>query len=323
MGGQPDGPARRPVDAIVVGAGVIGLTTAIVLAEAGLTVRIRAALPPHGTVSALASAIIGPAFAAPSERVAGWERVTTAELTGGASIPGVHLCRGRLIAGPADVTPPAAEAMAGYQPCAPTEMPAGHGTGFWLRLPLVDMPRYLDHLVERFQGLGGELEIRPVRELNELAEEAPLLANCAGLGARTLAGDMDVRPLRGPRVVVSNPGLDTFLMQAPTGASWASIVPHGDHVVLGGATAVDWDMTPKPGEAEAVLARCAVLEPRLRTARILDFQVGLRPGRSQVRLELERIGAARCVHNYGHAGFGVTVSWGCAREAAALLLGRS
>lgn len=320
MGGQPDEAGLRTVDAVVVGAGIIGLTTAIALAEAGLRVRIRTALPPRGTVSALASAMIGPAFAAPTERAADWERATLAELTGGASIPGVRRCRGRLVARRADVTPPGAESMPGYQPCAPAELPAGHATGFWLRLPVVDMPRYLDHLVERFRGLGGELLIRPVRELAELAGEAPLIANCSGLDARTLAGDLDVRPLRGPRVVVSNPGLDTFLTQAPMGARWASIVPHGDHVVLGGAMTADWDMTPQPGEADAVLARCAALEPRLHNARILDFQVGLRPGRSEVRLERVRIGAARCVHNYGHAGFGVTVSWGCARQAAALLL---
>jgi len=39
-----------------------------------------------------------------------------------------------------------------------------------------------------------------------------------------------------------------------------------------------------------------------------------------VRLEVEQIGAARCVHNYGHGGSGVTLSWGSAHTAAALLL---
>jgi len=47
--------------------------------------------------------------------------------------------------------------------------------------------------------------------------------------------------------------------------------------------------------------------------------VGLRPGRPSVRLEVEQVGDARCAHNYGHGGSGVTLSWGCAREATALL----
>jgi len=50
-------------------------------------------------------------------------------------------------------------------------------------------------------------------------------------------------------------------------------------------------------------------------------QVGLRPARPTVRVELEHFEGAWCVHNYGHGGRGVTLSWGCAREAAALLTG--
>jgi D-amino-acid oxidase len=46
--------------------------------------------------------------------------------------------------------------------------------------------------------------------------------------------------------------------------------------------------------------------------------VGLRPGRASVRVEAESRRGARLVHDYGHGGSGVTLSWGCAREAAAL-----
>jgi D-amino-acid oxidase len=49
--------------------------------------------------------------------------------------------------------------------------------------------------------------------------------------------------------------------------------------------------------------------------------VGLRPGRSTVRLEeAEPLSSgARVVHNYGHGGAGVTLSWGCAREVVTLV----
>ncbi|MET7442450.1 FAD-dependent oxidoreductase, partial [Streptomyces sp. NPDC005568] len=45
----------------------------------------------------------------------------------------------------------------------------------------------------------------------------------------------------------------------------------------------------------------------------------LRPARDSVRLEREKLSGGRLlVHNYGHGGAGVTVAWGCAREAARL-----
>lgn len=43
------------------------------------------------------------------------------------------------------------------------------------------------------------------------------------------------------------------------------------------------------------------------------------PQKSGVRLELERIGNRAIIHNYGHGGSGVTMSWGCARHVLELL----
>jgi D-amino-acid oxidase len=64
------------------------------------------------------------------------------------------------------------------------------------------------------------------------------------------------------------------------------------------------------------------VHPGLADARIIEVRVGLRPYRPRVRLETERLpDGALCVHNYGHGGAGVTVSWGCALEAVRLLDG--
>jgi D-amino-acid oxidase len=55
-------------------------------------------------------------------------------------------------------------------------------------------------------------------------------------------------------------------------------------------------------------------------AEIVGVAVGLRPVRSAVRLEAETI-APNCLllHNYGHGGAGVTLSWGCAAEVVRLI----
>jgi D-amino-acid oxidase len=91
--------------------------------------------------------------------------------------------------------------------------------------------------------------------------------------------------------------------------------------VLGGTRgAEDTSTEPDPEIADQILRRCIKVEPRLRGVRVRGHQVGLRPARPTVRLEVEQISGARCVHNYGHGGSGVTLSWGSAFTAAALLL---
>ncbi len=47
---------------------------------------------------------------------------------------------------------------------------------------------------------------------------------------------------------------------------------------------------------------------------------GLRPVRAEVALKRERLDARHYViHNYGHGGGGVTLSWGCAQEVVSLV----
>ncbi len=71
---------------------------------------------------------------------------------------------------------------------------------------------------------------------------------------------------------------------------------------------------PDPATAERILHRARELVPALADARVLGHRVGLRPARAGVRLERE----GSVIHCYGHGGSGVTISWGCAAEVAAL-----
>ena len=72
--------------------------------------------------------------------------------------------------------------------------------------------------------------------------------------------------------------------------------------------------------AAPIRARCAAALPALATARVLGTAVGLRPARSEVRLEAERRGGGTVVHCYGHGGAGVTLAWGCAEEVVELVV---
>jgi D-amino-acid oxidase len=179
--------------------------------------------------------------------------------------------------------------------------------------PVVDMPAYLRYLRRRAEAAGVEIEIRRLASLDEPV--APVVVNCTGIGARELVGDPGVIPVRGQIVVVENPGITEFLVVEGTPATY--FFPQGNTVILGGTAEIGDDNTePDPDTAKAIVERCVRLEPLLAGARIVGHRVGLRPTRSTVRLER----AGRVIHNYGHGGAGVTVSWACAREVTAMLV---
>ena len=308
-------------DAVVIGAGIIGLTTALRLQDSGLRVLIVSADDPLDTTSVLATAMVGPTFGFNGPRATVWEAETVDQFLANNETPGVHLLRGRFIAVPEGFIPPSAHELTGFALCTAADRPDGFATAFWLQVPVVDMPVYLRHLTAEFAKRGGELRRSEVASLTDAAELAPLVANCTGLGARQLVSDDQVVPIRGPKIVVTNPGIDTFCITAP-GAETTSYHPLGDVVVLGGSHTPSADTDPDPDEEAAIIERCAAIEPRLRSVEVLEHRVGLRPSRPEVRLEQERIGSATVVHNYGHGGVGVTLSWGCATEATRLLIGQ-
>jgi len=313
--------ADRGGDVLVVGAGVIGLTAAICLAEAGIRVRIRTEAAPQETTSRAAGAMWGSSFAGPAARVRRWAEVSLEEFRALAGEPesGVRIGGGTLASRRGPEAPPP-ELFPGVEIRRRDEIPQGFLAAFSIAVPVLDMPRYLDYLCARLDEAGGEIEVHPLRTLADVAGEAPVVVNCAGIGARDLVPDHALRPVRGQHVVVENPGLEEFFMEEPLGPQWAGYFPHGDQVVLGGNAEEDeWSLEPDLSIADEIVRRCAAIEPRLQGARIIEHRVGLRPTRPAVRLDEEKLGSSRCVHNYGHGGSGVAFSWGCAREIAALL----
>lgn len=164
------------------------------------------------------------------------------------------------------------------------------------------------------------IEVRPVGDLAEAAEHAATVVNCAGIAARELARDPALQAVRGEHVV-ENHGLQELVMEEPIDREWACFFPHDDRVVLGGtAQPDDWNLDPDPAGARGILERCAQIEPRLKDARVIEHQVGLRPFRPIIRVEREHLDAGTLIHNYGHGGSGVSLSWGCARDVTGWLL---
>lgn len=310
---------------VVVGAGVSGLTSALCLAEAGWPVRVWTAAMPAQTTSVVAGAVWAPPR--PAERATktlAWTEHSLGVFRELAADPGTGvqlapaLSVGELTA--TEAMSSAARLIPELRPAEPAELPEGYRTGFRATLPMIDMPHYLGYLTRRLAAAGCEIEEHPVQSLAEAAEAAPIVINCSGLGARALVGDDTVRPLFGQHVVLANPGLRQLFLEINNGPEWVCYFPHPQRVVCGGISIPDrWDTTAKPDITERILARCRRIEPRLAEAEVIETITGLRPDRPSVRLEAEPLGTARCIHNYGHGGNGVTLSWGCARDVVRLV----
>ncbi|GMA39323.1 FAD-dependent oxidoreductase [Mobilicoccus caccae] len=312
---------------IVVGAGVIGLTCAVRLLEAGHEVDILARDLPEETTSAVSAALWYPYRAAPEARVAAWGGAAFeafARIAEENTSAGVRMRRGVELLGHDAVVPGWTGAVREFARL--TDVPSPYVSGWRFTTPVADMSVYLPWLRARVDELGGTVTRMALGHLPR--PEKGVVVNASGLGARRLADDSSVTPLRGQVVLVEQFGLEQWSLEdsVPT-----YVVPRERTVVVGGtAEEGEWSTQPEKDRARGLLDRAHDLllrtgDPatadRLRRAEIVGHRVGLRPARPQVRLEEEHLDGVRVVHCYGHGGAGMTLSWGCADEVVTLVGG--
>jgi D-amino-acid oxidase len=297
---------------IVVGAGVVGLTCAVRLLEAGHRTDVVARDLPRETTSAVAAAIWYPYRALPQDRVTTWAATTYAVMDALADTDpesGVRMVPGTEVFRTAQRDPWWRSAVPSLS--REVDLPPGFADGWSFTTPVVEMPVYLGWLTARLEQLGGTLTRLNLKALPE--GDDVTVVNCSGLGARLLGADRTVVPVRGQVLYVEQVGVDRWWLDS---AGPTYVVPREHDVVVGGTDEeCEWSRTPSPDAAAEILQRAARLVPALRDARVLRHKVGLRPVRPAVRLE--RVG--RVVHCYGHGGAGVTLSWGVADEVASLV----
>jgi len=314
-------PTMREV--LVIGGGVAGLTAAIVLAEAGYVVQVAARELGEGTTSAVAAAFWYPYHAYPEDQVTRLAAVSLGRFSALAGAePGAGVLRlEALEVFPAPVAAPAwSSAAEDFQAVDPSALPAGFRGGYRFRTAVIETSIYLEWLRTRALARGVTIVHRTLASLDEALAACPQVINCAGLGARELAADPSLHAVRGQIVRVDNPGLERVMIDEHSGPAITYIVPRSRDVVLGGTSeAHQEDRSPDPEHTRQILARCVALEPRLAGARVRSVAVGLRPARPSLRLEAETRNNGLVVHNYGHGGAGVTLSWGCAEAVLALL----
>lgn len=300
----------------VIGAGVAGLTTAVRALEEGHQVRVLTASRPEGTTSSVAGAMCGPTI--PDQPTSRWQSVSEKKFRALAEDPktGVKIRRGRLLSAPSmgRSIPPWANGVDGFQLCSPDELPSADEKGFWGNVPFADMAKYLPWLEREVAAKGGSIEQQVVTSFDAI--EGEVIVNCAGLGASSLTVDPYLEPIRGQYVVVQAPWITEFTFEASLEDFFLCVVPHDDRVLLGGVVQRgSRSLLPDEALTKRIFDRCVQAVPSLRDAKIIGFEVGVRPGRTGVRLERE----GRVIHNYGHGAVGVQLSWGCAEDVVNLV----
>ncbi len=308
----------------ILGCGVSGLTTGFTLLKNGYQVQIITSELPEDTVSAVAGAIWFPYEARPVDKVNLWslrsfniykelseypdsgismiDYAIILEEPGKPwwldSIPDEHII---------------ADTVSGYYK---DDYP-----GYIVNVPLIETPVYLPFLMNQFLELGGTISKKEIRSVNELADH-DLVINCTGLGSATLFGDEALYPIQGQIVKVEpDPGVKGSATDFHFGENhqeMAYIIPRRDGIILGGTARPGIDSKiPDHILSEKLINYNAEYDSRLSDLKVLETKLGLRPGRSQIRLEKDP--KLNVIHNYGHGGAGYTVSWGCADSVLQLV----
>ncbi|HIY65558.1 MAG TPA: FAD-dependent oxidoreductase, partial [Candidatus Agrococcus pullicola] len=191
--------------------------------------------------------------------------------------------------------------------------------GFRVTVPVIDMSKYLGWLRAIVEQLGVRFERRRISDLDSVEADVTVVA--AGLRSPDLVRDAEpIIPRRGQIVRLENPGLTDWYVDddAPGGLTY--VIPRFDDIVCGGTDdAGNASAEHDPDIEAAILERVTAALPELRGLPIVSRGVGLRPGRSEPRIEWLTDTASPTIACYGHGGAGVSMSWGCAERVATLI----
>jgi len=325
---------------VVLGGGVIGLTTAVELLRKGYKVTIIAAHLPGDQSIEYTSPWAGAHWRThasesdPRERAWDvttyqyWMRQLTEDEQGSAR-SGLKTYE-----------------SLGYWDVEPKELPwwSNHVSDFH-RLPQggvsfksisINVPEYLLYLLNTAKVLGAQvIQLRiPTSEGFESAlkfadtaleqrnvKPADCYVNATSLGAAKLCNDNAMYPIRGQTVLVKGEAAAIRTKVGKDCIAYCIPRPGSGTTILGGTKEVGvWNEQVDESTTERILENCRALAPELLSGtdggfQVVSVQCGLRPGRhGGARMEIEEVGPRTVVHAYGHAGAGYQNSIGAARD---------
>jgi glycine/D-amino acid oxidase-like deaminating enzyme len=245
----------------VLGCGVMGLSTARLVQEAGFPVTVYTAALPPDTTSNIAGGQFHPAYSFDEDAVTpafkaqflraldySWRRF---QIMVGEDY-GIRWLRTYV-----ETDSPEAKLLSTFPPIDRMLNASEHpfpwsGTERYDTM-YVETGRYLRQMMRDVQIAGGNIEVRRFAAPPDIAAlPESLVFNCTGLGSHGLFNDRELRPARGQLAILEP---QPEVQYAFTGGP-GYMFPRPDGIILGGTFELDeWDPTPDPARIARIIAR--------------------------------------------------------------------
>lgn len=252
-------------EAAIIGSGVMGLTTARLLQEAGWKVTIYTKAMPRFTTSQVAGGEWGPysvhdplvsssAFKAQLQRAANIAHSTFAKMVGkdyGIAWKELYTA--------VDTKPVNNDPFEQYYPYTEVLGPGQHPfpTNYCISSAtmLIETTTFLRRLVSDIRLSGGEFVIREFKDSEDIHSlSEPIIFNCSGLGSRALFNDEGIVPAKGQLVLLPpDPAVDYLTIGGGTDILY--MFSRNDYMILGGTFKLnDWSTKPDPIETARIIS---------------------------------------------------------------------
>lgn len=336
-------------DVIVVGAGVIGLTCALVLVENGYRVKIIADhFPTDPLSSTYTSSWAGAHFrpypckneldkevqilARTTQRY--FRRLAVEEAESSIKfIEGVEYFETPKETFP-DIEPSYDDEMEDFRLLLKEQLPEGVEWGTRYVTWVLNAPLYIQYLQRKLtMKYGVEFVKSNLVSLKQVFDlyQNDIVVNATGRGLQYNGGyDPKSFVIRGQTLLVRPPKDCPYLNKTVTHQSkdgkWTFVIPRPSYggVILGGTKQVnDLHPFPKTEDSEELKERAQRLYPELFINGELDIKmtnVGFRPARKDgLSVTKEKIGEDNIIHAYGAGGLGYEISYGVGMKVLELI----
>ncbi|KAJ7669020.1 D-amino-acid oxidase [Mycena rosella] len=279
-----------PKQVVVLGAGVVGLTTAVRIQERGgyhvsIVAEILPSDPKNIKYTSHWAGAHHVSLAGSDVRQQKMDQETFKTMWE-LSAPGgpaescfLRMREDEYFPGPI-ANPEVLQVMPDFKAIPSRSLPPDCAEGISFSTVTIDCPVYLNYLLSRFLATGGSIIRGTVQHIAEVVEGGAGIFNgrkclsspsavivCVGLGARTLGGveDKDVYPTRGQTVLLRAPWVKSGRAIHSKSGSWTYIIPRrsGDVIVGGSKGENDWYPVPRPETTLDILKRGLAFCPEL------------------------------------------------------------